>query len=138
MVRKNYEKLFTHLKPPEPPEGLLGRIMLRIRGDERRRARTWRFAFFTLIFLATAGAAVPAFQSLQTSLTESGSIQFASLLFSDFGAVTAYWQSFGLALLESLPAMSIAIFLAVIFGFLQSLKCIVRDIKVVLAPAQTY
>jgi hypothetical protein len=43
--------------------------------------------------------------------------------------VAVYWQSFIMSLLETLPAMSLAIFLAVIFVFLTSLRFLVRDIK---------
>jgi ABC-type phosphate/phosphonate transport system permease subunit len=134
MMRKDYEKLFTHLEPPEPPEDLLNRIMKRIHREQRTRALKWRFGFFVLLLAGSAVAAVPAFRSVQASLVESGFTDFVSLAFADTGAVMAYWDSFTAALLESLPIMSIAVFLAVIFAFLESLKYVARDFKVVFLP----
>lgn len=134
MIRKDYEKLFSHLEPPALPEDLFARILLRIRREQHFRALKWRFGFFALMLVGTATAAIPAFRSAQSSFAESGSMQFLSLLFSDFGTVAAYWQNFSLALLESLPVMSVAILLAVILGFFQSLRFVARDFKVVLAP----
>ena len=84
MVRKDYEKLFSRLEPPEPPEDLSARILLRIRREQHLGVLKWRFAFFALTLVGTAVATIPAFQSVQSSLAESGSMQFLSLLFSDF------------------------------------------------------
>ncbi len=75
--------------------------------------------------------AIPAFQFAQASLVESGFIDFASLAFTDIGAILPYWESFGSALVESLPIMSIALFLFVVFAFLESLKYVARDIKLI-------
>src|SRR3989344_3375068 len=131
MVRKDYEKLFSRL---EPPEHLSARILLRIRREQHLGVLKWRFAFFALTLVGTAVATIPAFQSVQSSLAESGSMQFLSLLFSDFGSVAVSWQGFGLAILESIPVMSVAIFLALVLGFFQSLKFVTRDYKFVLSP----
>ena len=44
---------------------------------------------------------------------QPGFINFFSLMFSDFSSVVTYWQSFAMILLETLPALSLALFLAV-------------------------
>jgi hypothetical protein len=130
-MRKELEKLFSRLEPPEPPAGLFGRVMSRIGEERRLSAARRRFAVFSFVFLAAGAALVPAFRMLQTGLSESGFTEFFSLVFSDSGAVFAYWRSFVFALLESLPAMSAAAFLGALFVFLQSLKFLARDTKVV-------
>lgn len=137
-MRKDYEKLFTHLTPPEPPDGLLNNIMKRIHREQRVRMLKWRFGFFAMVFIGSSIAAIPAFQSVQASLAESGFMEFLSLMFADTGAVMAYWQSFTAALLETLPIMSIALFLVVIFSFLESLKYVVRDFRVVFSPINAH
>lgn len=121
-MRKDYEKLFTHLALPEPPEDLLNKIMKRIRQEQRPRALKWRFAFFVAMLFGSVIAAIPSFQSARSVLAASGFVQFLSLLFSDTGTVMMYWDSFAAALLESLPIMSITILLAIALTFLKSLK----------------
>lgn len=131
MVRKDYEKIFSHLRAPEPPEGFLNKIMGQVQWEKHRRILKWRFVFFAIILVASAASAIPAYQSAQASLAESGFMDFASLAFSDTRTILPYWESFTSALIESLPIMSIALFLFVIFSFLESLKYVARDIKLI-------
>lgn len=134
MAQKDYEKLFSHLEQPEPPDCLLNKIINHIRQKRRLQALKWRFPLFAVLLVGSATAAIPAFQSARSSLVESGFTQFLSLLFYDTGAVMAYWDSFASALLESFPVISIVLFLAVVFIFLESLKRVARDIRVVFPP----
>ncbi len=133
-MRKDYEKLFSHLEPPEPSAGLLNRIMKQIRREQYMRTLRLRFAFFIILLAASATAAVPAYRAMQSSIAESGFMQFLSLLFSDTGTVMAYWDSFVLTLLEALPVISIAVLLASIIAFLESLKFIIRNFKTIFTP----
>jgi hypothetical protein len=75
---------------------------------------------------------VPSLKILLSDFSQSGFIHFFSLMFSDFPAVTTYWQSFTMILLESLPAVSLALFLAVVLVFLQSVKSLNRDVKFII------
>lgn len=127
-MRDNYEKLFTHLVLTEPPEDLLNKIMKRIRQEQRPRALKWRFGFFVAMLFGSVIAAIPTFQSAQSALIASGFARFLSLLFSDTGAVMMYWDSFMVAIIESIPVISITIFLVVILAFLKSLKYITQNI----------
>lgn len=131
MVRKDYEKLFTHLTSPEPPAGLLDRIMARIHEEEQLMSVKKRLFLFSITVLVSAIAFIPAISNFQQEFAQSGFLQFVSLLFSDFGLVIADWQNFGLAILESLPAMSITAFLFTALVFLWSLKHFASAIKVV-------
>lgn len=118
----------------ELPEGILNRIMLRIKAEQRLLAIKQRVVIFSLVFIGSVIAFVPTFRMVQAEISSSGFLQFFSLIFSDLGTVLAYWQSFTMSLLETLPAFSLAIFLAVVFAFLESLRFLARDIKFIFTP----
>jgi hypothetical protein len=111
-------------KDIEPPEGLLLKIMNKIRLQKRRNLRL-RFGLFMSTLLFSGGAAIPAFEHMRFAISESGFSQFFSLLFSDTGAVLAYAGNFTSALLESFPVMSMVLFLAVVFIFLNSVQSLI-------------
>jgi hypothetical protein len=129
-MRKDYEKLFTHLEPPEPPAGLFAKIMARIHEEERPLSIKRRLFLFSTTVLISAGALIPVINAFQIEFAQSGLFQFLSLLFSDLGSVAANWQDFGLAILESLPAMNMMALLITMFVLLWSLKHLVQAIKV--------
>lgn len=108
-------------------DDLFNRIMLEMR-REQKKADQIRAAFFSFTFIASLLAFVPALNLLRANLTASGFMDYFSLLFSDWGVIAEYWQSFVLSLLEVLPVMSLAVFLAVIFVFLESLKHLATEI----------
>jgi ABC-type spermidine/putrescine transport system permease subunit I len=113
----------------EAPEGLLDKILARIHGEKRLLGVKRRLAVFSIGAAGSAAAFIPVFKMAQLEISNSGFLQFFSLLFSDFGAVAVYWHSFTLSLLETLPAMSLAVFLAITLLFLESLKFLAKDIK---------
>jgi hypothetical protein len=115
---------------------LFNKIMHRIHKEQRLRIIRRRIAIFSVIFVASLTAFIPAFHALQKSITESGFMQFLSLLFSDFEIVVAYWQNFALSLLESLPVLNLIMFLAVVLALLESIKFLTKDIKFLL-PQRT-
>ena len=115
----------------EPPAGLLGKVMDGI-AEERRLIPIKQRIF--ILSLGLAGAIVcffPAFKMLKTGFSESGFWQFFSLIFSDAGVVLANWQNYVSSLLETLPVMSLILFLAVIFFVLEFLKLLSRDMKTI-------
>lgn len=120
-MRKDYEKLFTRLEPQSPPDELFLGIMRAIQREERRRALLWR-----VVLVASVVAILPAFLSFESALLESGFVQFSELIFSDFSYILAYWDSFALALLESLPLVNAAMFVGVLFVFFASLARVAR------------
>ena len=122
--------------PIEPPKELFAKVMKRIHKEERFLAIKRRVAFFSFIMACSAVFFIPAVKMVQAELSESEFAQFFSLLFSDFGIMMASWQSFSLALLESLPVTSIAVFSAVLFAFFGSLRFLTRDIKTIIASAK--
>jgi len=62
--------------------------------------------------------------------------EFFSLIFSDFGIATHYWQNFAMALLERLPAISLVLFLSCLLVFVGLLRHLLRDIKLILIIKQ--
>lgn len=129
-MRKDYKELFTHLEPPEPPAGLFNKIMARIREEKLLLSIKKRLILFSAVILASVGILIPVVGAFQAEFSQSGFSQFLSLMFSDLGAVTANWQDFGLALLESLPATSLIAFLATLLVLLWSLKHFAQAIKI--------
>jgi len=130
-MHKDYEKLFTHLEPMEPPMGLLNRVMNRIREEKQLIILKRRMVIFSVGLLASVAIFIPVFRWVQADLIQSGFLQFFSLVFSDFKIVITYWQNFGMSLLETIPAVSLAVLFATIFAFLELLKFWTRDIKLI-------
>ncbi|MBI4991682.1 MAG: hypothetical protein HZB99_00490 [Candidatus Harrisonbacteria bacterium] len=135
-MRRDYKKLFTHFTPPEPPEGLFDKIIARIREEEQLLFVKRRLILFSIAVVVSATAFIPAINAFQQEFAQSGFSQFLSLIFSDLGSVMANWQDFGLAILESLPAVSIITFLATTLIFLWSLKHLAQAIKIVFNQPQ--
>ncbi len=109
-MRKDYEKLFTHLEPPEPPRGLFDRIILAIKREQEIR-NTKRLVFGFLALLLVSLITVPFSWTLVSGqMQDSGVIQFIQVGLSDIGTFFASWQDFSLAIAESLPVTGIAIF----------------------------
>lgn len=127
-MQSNYERLFADCKVPDPHPELFNAICHRITAEQKRIVRL-HVLFFSIGLVSSFIAVVPVFRFMQTSMTQSGFFEFFSLLFSDVGLVTTYWQSFFLILLESLPAVSIAAFLATVCIFFGSLRFLTRDVK---------
>ncbi len=115
----------------EPPGNLLEKIMKRIHHEER--VLIWRKV---ILFSATLAASVigfiPAFRMVSADFAQSGFFNFFSLIFSDFSSVAVYWRSFTLMLLETLPAISLAVFLAVVLTLLQSARSLTRNVKTII------
>lgn len=135
-MKRDREKLFTHFEFPEPPAGLFDRIMSRIREEQRLISLKRRVALFSIALAGSLVASVFAFGAVRAEFYQSGSAQFLSLVFSDSNILFVSWNDFALSILESLPALSIAAFLATAFVFLGSLRLLARNVAAVWAPRQ--
>src|SRR3990167_11311582 len=108
-MRKDYEKLFTHLTPQEPPAGLFERIILAIK-RERELRNTKRLAFGFLALLAVSLITAPFSWTLFSGqMAESGVLQFISVTTSDLGTFLSLWPDSVMAVAESLPVMGITV-----------------------------
>ena len=112
----------------EPPIGLLEKILSRIHKEERVLVLR-RVILFSTTLIISLVAFFPTFNMLMAGFTQSGFLNFFSLVFSDSSTVMKYWQSFSMTLLEALPALSLALFLAVLLTFLQSIKSLTKYAK---------
>jgi len=115
----------------EPPSGLLEKILKRI-GRERRILALERVAVFSVVFLISVASFIPVSKMLWQDFSGSGFIYFLSLIFTDFSIVMVYWQNFTLQLLQTLPAISLALFLVVALAFLQSIRSLTKDFKIII------
>ena len=102
-MRKDYEKLFTHLEPVEPPAGLFDRIILAIKREQELR-KTKRLLFgFSLLLIVSSIATPLSWTLLVNQIGDSGISYFISTALSDFGTFIVLWKDFSLVILESLP-----------------------------------
>ena len=115
----------------ELPTGLLENILNRIHHEERVLVLRKIVLFSTTLAGSIAGF-VPTFKMLVSDVAQSGFLHFFSLIFSDFSMVAAYWQSFALTLLETMPAISLVLLLAILAIFLQSLRSLNRNLKIII------
>jgi len=129
----NYEKLFSKIKPLDPPAGLLERIIRRIQAEQKLLTAKRRLVIFSIGVVGSIAAFVPALKMLHQGFAESGFLQFLSLLFSDTQAILSYLGSFLASLLETLPVTGLLVFLAVLLIFLESLKLLSKDIRLLVA-----
>jgi len=114
----------------EPPKGLLEKILKRIHKEERLLVLR-RIIVFSVMLTGSLIGFVPSLKMLLSDLGSSGFANFLSLIFSDFPSIATYWQSFIMILLETLPAVSLALFLAVVLLFLQSIKSLSKNIEII-------
>ena len=128
-MRKDYEKLFSNIYPPNPPIELFDKIMGRINAERRLRTLRRRVLLFSIGLTLSMLALIPSVKLVYSNSIQSGFIQLSSLLFSDSSVVAFYWSNFLMSLLETLPAASLAMVLAAMFVFFGSLKFLLKDIK---------
>ena len=109
-MRKDYEKLFTHLKPAEPPAGLFDKIVLAIEREQQLQRAKWIVFGFLGLMITSIGAAPFSWSMLAGQIESSGVLYFLSTVTSDAALFLALWKDAGLAILESLPIIGITIF----------------------------
>ena len=114
---KDYQTLFIHIQEVQVPTALKDCIFRCIDKEAKRQARL-RFTFFTTVATSSFTALFFLSVSLFNNLIQSGSYNYASLLFSDIAAVSKYWKEFSLSFVESLPILGIIVFLSVTIVFL--------------------
>jgi hypothetical protein len=117
---KSYEKLFGYLEEKEPEKELVNRLSCVIHQQEKHSARV-RFWALGSTTVASFGLSLWAIIYLIKSFKESGFWQYLSLIFSEDGAILAYWKELSFSLAESLPVFGLIVFLAGIGFFIWSI-----------------
>lgn len=125
MRQDDMDRLFSKLKPLNPPGNLVNQIVARIE-DETRRSLMRRLRLKMALMISGIVFVCPLFfwaiYWLIDDLRTSGIWYFLSVLGTDFGAALANLNDLLLAILESLPIGSIVMVLAsilVIFVLLE-------------------
>lgn len=113
-----------------PPKDLGAKIIVRIDKEKRRNAIS-RFLYTGTIMFASLLSIIPSMIYLGKSLQISGFAQYFSLFFSDLSQVALYWKEFSFSLAESLPFISLALFLALLGTFIWSFSITARNAKLV-------
>lgn len=109
-MRRDFEKLFSHLKSAELPGSLFDRIILAIKREQELQ-QTKRLLFSFLFLLIVSLIATPfSWAMLSSQAKSSGIIYFISTAVNNFGTFLTLWQDFGLAIAESLPVVGITVF----------------------------
>jgi hypothetical protein len=126
---KNQEQLLAQFSFLEPREELFDLVMVRIKKEKSLLAIKRRIFVYSACFVASLVALLPVFSWFKAGIANSEFMEFFSLLFSDFGSVMNYWQSFVLTLLETAPLLSAIAFLSVVWVMLETLKLLTRDLK---------
>jgi len=109
-MKQDFEKIFSRLKPAEPPAGLFERIILAIKREQELQ-HTKRLLFgFSFLLIASFVATPFSWSMLVNQIESSGISYFVSAALGDFGTFIALWQEFALAILESLPITGMAAF----------------------------
>jgi hypothetical protein len=114
----------------QPPKGLFEKILKRIHKEERLLVLR-KVIIFSFILLRSLAGFAPSLKMLISDLDNSRFINFFSLIFSDFSTVATYWQNFAMILLETLPVLSLALFLSILLIFLQSTKSLLKNFKII-------
>lgn len=134
-MQKIHDNLLKSLEQTEPPKYLYLNIIERIRMEKERSSRI-RFWVFSGITLASFLTAIPALQYSIDGLSQSGTMQYLSLIFSDGTTLLTYWQEFALTIAESLPIIWLAALFASIFAMLGSIKLAFENRGSGFAPAK--
>ena len=109
-MKKDFEKLFSYLKPAEPPAGLFERIVLAIKREQELEHSKRLLFGFSFLLIASFVATPFSWSILVNQIESSGISYFVSAALGDFSTFIALWQEFALAILESLPITGMAVF----------------------------
>lgn len=86
-----------------------------------------RFWISVSVGVASIVGLIPAISNMSTKLTQSGFYEYMSLAFSNGGIVSKYSSDFAIAIGESIPILSITIFLIIGVVFLWSIRNIFKE-----------
>jgi hypothetical protein len=125
--RSNYmdkKSLFT-IPSYAPRPGTLDRVLAAVYARQQA-SRLWRVRIFATTAALSVGALVPMAISMVNAFSTSNFATYVSLIFSDVSVVSSYWKEIGASLIESLPAVSLMLTLALVGTFLWSLRSMMR------------
>jgi hypothetical protein len=120
--------VFQSFKAPVAPPRLHGKIMRSI-AQTRQRIATTRSVFFSILLVLSGALTAWGFSMATSSMAQSGFGQYLSLIYTDFGMVSASIGSWLSSLLETAPALSLAILLIGFAGVLESVRSLTKNLR---------
>ncbi len=119
------EKPLFSIASATPQPGALERVLAAVYARQRQ-SRLWRVRVFAVTAVLSIGALIPVAISVVNAFAASNFAAYVSLAFSDGSIAASYWKEIGASLIESLPAASLTLALALAGAFLWSLRGAVR------------
>lgn len=101
------------------PTGLDVTIISKIQMLAKRKARRRMFGFGVLSISSFAGLVTWA-GHLRASLQNSGIYDYMSLLASNTGSISLFWKEIAFSIIESIPFITISVFLTLLVAFVLS------------------
>jgi hypothetical protein len=123
----NFERLFLQLPKTHAPSTLYASTLTRIAHAQERALRV-RFTIYSFLCVLFVALLFPAISYTHSQLTASGFFEYLSFAFSDGGSLFTYWQEFAVTLLEALPILGITLILFALFGLLNALRLLTKNI----------
>ena len=125
----NEEKLIQAFKQARyvPSLGLGNEVWnaIILRQNKINRLKMWAFSSLGVLSLC---ALIPALQMLMSDFSQSGFSEYVSLAFGGSGSIASYWKELSISIAESLPAVSIALSLGLLFIFFLSVRSFMKYI----------
>jgi hypothetical protein len=119
MNQDTYKILFTKLPVEHTPNDLFVNIETNVVRLNKRNSLIKGSGYALLTCVALAGC-VFAFQSMVSTMGASGFSSYASILITDGTNIFGSWRELGMAMVESLPVLSITAVLALVVSSLFS------------------
>jgi len=111
--------------PTKPPKRLFWAVIKRLKLEKKLKIFKEKFSIFLAILIISVALVAAAIFIFKSELAGSESGYLFSLLFSDTGIVLSYYKNFVLAILESIPVVSIIVSLTALVLVMISLRFVV-------------
>ncbi|MCX6813206.1 MAG: hypothetical protein NTV77_01825 [Candidatus Azambacteria bacterium] len=111
--------------PTKPPKRLFWVVIKRLKLEKKLKIFKEKFSIFLAVLIISIILVATAIFIFNSELAESESGSLFSLLFSDTAIVLSYYKYFILAILESMPVVSIIISLTALVLVMISLRFVV-------------
>lgn len=113
----------------EPPTELYNKVIQRLAQERKISAIKKKLIFSVLVLFTSLILILPLLNNFKQELSQSGFWNYLSLFYFDLDSIVLYWQDFSLIILETLPALSLACILTMVFLILLSTRLIAQQIK---------
>lgn len=120
-MNTRYQILFHGINYKSNPNKIAKVVMDRIVHTRTVHDRNVALGYSILTFIIVV-ACVPVIQSFIREMTQSGVLDYISLLLSDSSYVASNWREFTLSLLESVPLFTSMLMLSLVLVFIVSIR----------------